>query len=82
MGLLEERARAADADGEPIGIGPGIGGVERRVAAAEGERPIETALVFVGRTGILVLRPDLEVVVAVLAGDEPGERVVELNARR
>ena len=78
--LLVERARAADADRESIGIGRGHRGVEWHIAPAEGEGAVQVSLVGVESTGVLVLHTQFDVVIAAEPRQEPAKGLFGLDA--
>ncbi len=73
----DEGGRPGHADGEALGVGARIGGVERRVRA-EDESPVHVAVDGEAGVDVLVLRAEPDVVVALLPGHEPGEGVLGL----
>ena len=80
MGLLSEDARTTDPDAEAVRIRPRIRRVERVVVLAEGERAVPVAVVAVEGVRVLVLATAPQIVVAVMARQEPAERLVEGDA--
>ncbi len=76
--LVEAAADTGDADAQPVGIGPEVGRVERRIALAELEGPVEIALVAAVGLGMLPLHAQLHVVIAATPGNEPRQRVLDL----
>src|SRR5439155_10362368 len=69
------------ANRESIRIGPRIGGVEVAVAGGERERSVLVVRDELVERQVLPARTELQVVVAFLAWQEPGEGLIELVGR-
>src|SRR5204863_2493905 len=68
-------------DREPVRIGARIGRVEISIAGRERERAVQVASVENVEGQVVVTRPELQIVVALLAGQEPCERLIQLIRR-
>ncbi len=78
--VLDELVERAHPDRQPLRIGARIGGVERRVAV-DREGAVLVDLRDALELGVVVARADLHFVVALLAGNEPREVVLDLVVR-
>src|SRR4029079_3967280 len=78
--VVDELVERAHPNAQPFGIGPRIRGVEREIRI-DRERAVLVDLRHAAQLGVVIPKAELQLVVALLAGDEPGVVVLDLVVR-